>query len=160
MAMKSASIQQLKQELQHASVKDITALCLRLASFKKENKELLTYLLFGANDVEAYTNDIKAFIDDAFKEVNTANLYFAKKNLRRILRQINKHIKFTGNKQTEATVLMHFCRLLKESGIDIRRSTALNNMYMQQLKKIKAAINTLHEDIQYDLNKEMDEILL
>ena len=160
MIMKAATIQELKQELQHTSLKDITELCLRLARFKKENKELLTYLLFEANDIEAYTENVKAFMQEAFKEVNTANLYFAKKSLRKILRQVNKYIKFTGNKQAEATLLMHYCFLLKKSGIDIQRSTALNNMYAQQLKKIRATIAVLHEDIQYDLTKNMQKILL
>lgn len=159
-AMKSASIQELKQQLQQASVKEITELCLKLARFKKDNKELLTYLLFEAGDAEAYTMNIKAFMDDAFKEVNKANLYFARKNLRKILRQVNKYIKFTGNKQTEAEVLIHFCWLLKESGIDMRKSTALANMLTQQVKKIKAAISVLHEDVQYDLNKQMEKTLV
>jgi len=158
--MKTATIQELKQELQHTSLKEIAELCLRLARFKKENKELLTYLLFEANDIEAYTENVKAFMQEAFKEVNTANLYFAKKSLRKILRQVNKYIKFTGNKQAEATLLMHYCFLLKKSGIDIQRSTALNNMYTQQLKKIRATIAVLHEDIQYDLTKNMQKILL
>ncbi len=156
-AMKSASIQELKQQLQQASVKEITELCLKLARFKKDNKELLTYLLFEAGDAEAYTNTIKTFMNESFKEVNTVNLYFAKKNLRKILRQVNKYIKFTGNKQTEAEVLIHFCFLLKASGIPIQKSAALNNMYAQQVKKIKAAISVLHEDVQYDLNKQMEK---
>jgi len=158
--MKAASIQELKQELQHSTLKELTALCLRLARFKKENKELLTYLLFEAQDAEAYTESIKTFMNEAFGEVNKANLYFAKKNLRKILRQANKYIKFTGDKQTEAIVLIHFCSLLKDTGINIKKSTALFNMYAQQIKKIKAAIAVLHEDIQFDLNKELEKILL
>jgi hypothetical protein len=43
--MKAASILELKQELQHTSSKEIVELCLRLARFKKENKELLTFFL-------------------------------------------------------------------------------------------------------------------
>jgi hypothetical protein len=158
--MKAASIQELKQELQHTSLKEITELCLRLARFKKENKELLTYLLFEASDAEAYTENVKTFMQETFSEVNTANLYFAKKNLRKILRQVNKYIKFTGNKQIEAVLLMHFCSLLKNSGIDIQKSTALHNMFTQQIKKIKAAVAVLHEDIQYDLTKDMRKLLL
>jgi gas vesicle protein len=92
--------------------------------------------------------------------VNTSNLYYAKKNLRKILRQTNKYIKYTGNKQTEAVVLIYFCSLLNDSGIAVQKSTALNNLYAQQLKKIKAAISTLHEDIQYDLAKEMKALEL
>ncbi len=157
--MKAASIQQLKEELQHLSSKEITAMCLRLARFKKENKELLTYLLFEAGNAEAYTENVKAFMQEAFSEVNTANLYFAKKNLRKILRQVNKYIKFTGDKQTEAVLLMHFCLLLKNSGIDIQKNTALHNMFAQQIKKIKAAIAVLHEDMQHDLIKNMKGFL-
>ena len=55
--MKTASISELKQELQYRSEKEIMELCLRLARFKKENKELLTYLLFEAQDEEAYLEE-------------------------------------------------------------------------------------------------------
>ena len=44
--MKAATVAQLKKELQFKSQEEIMELCLRLARFKKENKELLTYLLF------------------------------------------------------------------------------------------------------------------
>jgi len=44
--MKAASISELKQELQNISAKEITDICLRLARFKKENKELLR--LYGS----------------------------------------------------------------------------------------------------------------
>ena len=131
---------------------------MRLARFKKENKELLGYLLFEAHDIEGYTNAVKSVMDESFKEVNTGNLYFAKKNLRRILRNSNKHIKYTGNKQTEAEILIHFCSLIKASGIPFKKSTALQNLYNQQLKKIQAAIITLHEDVQYDLLKEFRKL--
>jgi hypothetical protein len=156
--MKTAGISELKQELQDMPAKEIAELCLRLAKLKKENKELLNYLLFEAQDVEGYTESIKAEMDESFKEINTSNLYIAKKNLRRILRNCNKHIKYIGNKQAEASILIHFCSLVKASGISLRRSTALQNLYNQQLKKIKAALATLHEDIQYDFMKELGNI--
>ena len=44
--MKAATIIELKQELNNTSPAIVSELCLRLARFKKENKELLTYLLF------------------------------------------------------------------------------------------------------------------
>ena len=153
--MRSSSIHEIKQELVSLKAAELNALCLRLARFKKDNKELLTYLLFESHDVEAYTESVKQNMSEAFKEVNTTNLYFTKKNLRRILRQINKHIKYTGNKQTEAILLIHFCTLLKTSGIPFQKSTALKNIYLQQLKKVNIVIATLHEDLQYDLVKEI-----
>lgn len=156
--MKAASISEIKQELQNLSAKEIAELCLRLARFKKENKELLSYLLFELNDEESYIASVKATMDELFTEVNKTNLYFAKKNLRKILRITNKHIKYTGNKQTEAILLIHFCEQIKKSGIAFKKSTALQNIYIQQIKKIKAAIATLHEDLQYDLMKEVKNI--
>ena len=57
--MKAATSNELKQELQASSSKQLIELCLRLAKFKKENKELLTYLLFEANDEAAYIQSIK-----------------------------------------------------------------------------------------------------
>ncbi|UAY51221.1 hypothetical protein [Ferruginibacter albus] len=156
--MKTASISELKQELQNISAKQMEELCIRLAKFKKENKELLNYLLFEAHDVEGYTEAIKIEMSELFKEVNIKNLYIAKKNLRRILRNSNKYVKYTGDKQTEAMILIHFCTLVKTFNIPIKRSAALQKLYDQQIKKILAAINSLHEDIQYDLLKEVSSL--
>ncbi|MCB0546499.1 MAG: hypothetical protein KDD19_02870 [Phaeodactylibacter sp.] len=44
--MKAATIRELKQAMDNLSAGELVELCLRLARFKKENKELLTYLLF------------------------------------------------------------------------------------------------------------------
>ncbi len=154
--MKAVSLNEIKQELQHLSSKEITELCLRLARYKKENKELLAYLLFNAHDLEGYTNELKENINEGFKEVNRSNLYLAKKTLRKILRQINKQARFTLNKQTEAELRIHFCLTLKASGIAIHKNKALANMYAQQVKKIRTALAGVHEDIQYDLMKQAE----
>jgi hypothetical protein len=133
-------------------------MCLRLARFKKENKELLTYLLFEANDIEAYISGVKQEIDEGFAEINTSSIYFAKKSLRKILRVTNKYIRYTGNKQAEIELLLYFCFKLKQSGIAFHKSNALNNLYHAQLKKIKAAIATMHEDLQYDYLRQADQL--
>lgn len=156
--MKAISLGEIKQELQHLSAKETAALCLRLARYKKENKELLAYLLFHAHDIETYTNEVKESIREGFEEVNKSNLYLAKKTLRKILRQINKQVRFTLNKQTEAELRIHFCVTLKDSGIPFKTNKALMNMYAQQVKNIKAALADLHEDIQYDLMKEVEQL--
>lgn len=154
--MRTASIQELKQELQASSQHKLLELCLRLAKFKKENKELLTFLLFEAHDEEAYLNGVKELIDEAFAELPKANLYLTKKSLRKILRIANRYVKYAGSKLVEATLLIHFCRKMKTSGIPYTKSTVLNNLYEMQLKKIHTALQSLHEDIQYDLRKELE----
>jgi len=35
----------------------------------------------------------------------------------------------------------------------------LTNLYNNQVKKIKAVIETLHEDLQHDYNREIEELL-
>jgi len=156
--MKAASISDIKQELTNIEPAKLLELCLRLAKYKKDNKELLNYLLFEANDEQAYISNVKKEIEESFVEINQSNLYFAKKSLRKILRNTAKHIRYTGSKQAEIELLLHFCNTLKHSTIPIKNSTALVNLYQFQLKKIAKLINTMHEDLQYDYLKELDKL--
>jgi hypothetical protein len=158
--MKTASISELKKELNEHSPKVLKELCLRLVKYKKENKELLTYLLFAASDEEGYIRDIKLEMDELFAEINTTNLYWAAKSLRKTLRQATKYIKYSGNKQTEVEVLLYFCNKMKTSGIKFRSSTALLNLYERQIIKINKALSTLHEDLQYDYATPLEGVLL
>ena len=77
--MKSATVREIKKELQERSPKEILELCLRLSRFKKENKELLTYLLFEASDEAMYIESVKEEIDEKFEKVNRKSPYFVKK---------------------------------------------------------------------------------
>lgn len=156
--MKAASISDIKQELTNLPPQQILELCLRLAKYKKDNKELLNYLLFEANDEQTYISNVKTEIEEAFAEINQSNLYFAKKSLRKILRNTAKHIRYTASKQAEVELLLHFCQTLKHSGIPLKNSTVLNNLYQFQLKKVAKVIATLHEDLQYDYLKELNQL--
>ena len=156
--MKAASISDIKQELNNIEPAKLLELCLRLAKYKKDNKELLNYLLFEAYDEHGYVQNVKTEISETFKEINQSNLYFAKKSLRKILRNTAKHIRYTASKQAEVELLLHFCDTLKHSGIPIKNSAALVNLYHFQLKKIAKIIATMHEDLQYDYLKELDKL--
>lgn len=156
--MKTASIQEIKQELQALSQQKLLDLCLRLAKFKKENKELLTYLLFEAHDEEAYINSVKILIDEEFADLPKANLYLTKKSLRKILRITGRYIKYAGSKQVETALLLYFCTKLNRSGIPYGKSPVLQNLYAMQVKKAKTALLELHEDLQYDFQKELDKL--
>ncbi len=157
--MKAASISDIKQELNNIEPAKLLELCLRLAKYKKDNKELLNYLLFEAHDEQAYISNVKTEIVEAFKEINQSNLYFAKKSLRKILRNTAKHIRYTASKQAEVELLLYFCETLKHSAIPIKNSAVLNNLYQFQLKKIAKLIATLHEDLQYDYLKQLDKLV-
>ncbi len=154
--MGAATIHEIKQELATLKSPELMALCLRLAKFKKENKELLTYLLFEAHDEDAFIKGIKEEMDQLFTEINTSHIYFAKKSLRKILRIANKHIRFSGSKQTEVEVLLHFCLQLKASGLAKEKNKVIHGIYLQQLKKVQASIQSLHEDLQYEYLKTIE----
>lgn len=156
--MKAASINEIKQELKGVTPAQLTELCLRLARFKKENKELLTFLLFESHDLQSYMQSVKAEVDEALAGINWSNLYFAKKSIRKVLRTINRYSKYAGNKQVEAELLIYFCSALKISGKPFKKSPALANLYAAQLKKINALIATLHEDLQYDYKVAIEEL--
>ena len=156
--MKAATIHEIKQELNNISPAQLLEICLRLAKFKKDNKELLTYLLFEAHDDTGYIKSVKQFMDEQFALINKSNLYFAKKSLRKILRTTAKYIRHTGSKQAEVELFLYFCVCVLNSGIAINESTALKNLYQAQLKKISGVIATLHEDLQYDYLKELDKL--
>jgi hypothetical protein len=156
--MKPATINDLKQELINLPPKKVLELCLRLARYKKENKELLTYLLFESTDDHAYVENVKKEIDDEFKELPKANLYHTKKSLRKLLKSVSKYSKHVASKQADAEMLLYFCNKLKSSGIPIHKSTALVNMYNQQIKKINNAVETLHEDLQSDYKKQIQQL--
>ncbi len=156
--MKAASIKLIKEEMKNRSANELLEIGLRLARFKKENKELLTYLLFEIQDEQAYIESIKQEMDQQFLEINKSNIYFAKKSIRKIVRTTNKFIRYSKHKETEVELLMHFCRCLKDSGIPRGKSVALNNIYIRQIRKIKKVISTLHEDLQYDYNVELEEL--
>lgn len=156
--MKAATINEIKQELNSVAPAKLLNLCLRLAKFKKDNKELLSYLLFEAHDESAYVASVKRVVDEQFAEINHSNLYFAKKSLRKILRTTARYIRYTGSKQAEVELLLHFCSTLLNSPIPVHKSTVLNNLYQFQLKKIAKVIATMHEDLQYDYLKELEKL--
>jgi len=156
--MKAASISDIKNELGNLPPARLGELCLQLAKYKKDNKELLSYLLFEENDMPGYIENVKKEMDEQFAGINSSHLYFAKKSLRKILRIAGKHIRYTGSKQAEAELLIYFCQQLKDSGIRYETSTVLLNLFNAQLKKINAAIAGFHEDLQYDYLKEIKRL--
>jgi len=153
--MKAASIQEIKQELTSLSPTRLSELCLRLAKFKKDNKELLTYLLFEADDETTYIANIKKEIDLGFEDLPKPNVYLTKKSLRKVLRTTLKQIRYTGSPQTEIELLIYFLRKVRETKIPLQSSTVLMNLYRQQLKKVHAVLATLHEDLQYDYLRDL-----
>jgi hypothetical protein len=157
--MTTASLSEIKKELHTLDQDVIEGLCNRLAKYKKENKELLTYLLFEAHDEHAYVENVKEEIRELFKTLPSSNVYLIKKTLRKILRFANKQIKYSGIKQTELELRIFFCSKVKEARIPMHTGTVLFNLYQMQLKKIEAALSKSPEDLQADYDRELKQIL-
>ncbi len=153
--MKAVTVKEISQELLNLTPKELRDLCLRLSRFKKENKELLTYLLFESSDESGYVESVKKEIDLQFDKVNKKSYYFIKKNLRRILLRTRKFISYSKNKKTEIDLLIYFCTKLKNFTPSIQRNAALRNLYIRQIVTIREKLGSLHEDLQYDYGLEL-----
>lgn len=156
--MKLASIKQLKEELKFRSKEELLETCLRLAKVKKENKELLTYLLFYADDEADFINKVKKQVDKQFESINTSSYYFMKKSIRKILRNVKKHSRYSGKKETEVELLIYFCRKMKDLSPPIEGNKTLQNLYNRQIDLIKKNLVKLHEDLQHDYLLELQEL--
>jgi hypothetical protein len=157
--MKAVTIKELGQELINRSPKELRDLCLRLSRFKKENKELLTYLLFESYDEAAYVESVKADIDEQFELVNRKSYYFIKKGVRRILLNTKKYIRYSQNKKTEVDLLIYYCSKLNKFTPSIQKNKALLNLYTRQTDLIIEKLSHLHEDLQYDYKTEIEALV-
>jgi hypothetical protein len=157
--MKAVTIKELSTELLNRPPKELRDLCLRLSRFKKENKELLTYLLFESSDEASYVESVKAEIDQQFVLVNRKSYYFIKKGLRRILLNTRKYIRYSQNRKTEVELLIYYSLKLKKFTPSIRKNKALKSLYDRQLEAITEKLAALHEDLRDDYIPELDALI-
>jgi hypothetical protein len=156
--MKAVSVSEIKKELANLDNKTLQAVCMRLAKYKVENKELLTYLLFEAHDESSYISLVKEEIDQLFSSLPQGNVYYIKKSLRKILRITNRQVKYSGQPATEVELRIYFCSKVISAGVPLQKSQVLTNLYEQQLKKIETVIAKLPEDLQYDYQSDFESL--
>lgn len=157
--MKTATVNELKKEIQHLSQTELIEAVLVLSKFKKENKELLTYLLFEASDEAGFIAGVKEEISNEFSTINCNSYFYMKKSVRKILRITKKYIRYSKNKETEIELLLYFCNELKNLKPSIYQNISLNNIYDRQISFIKKNLTKLHEDLQYDYNLMLDKLV-
>lgn len=153
--MKAATVRELKLELSNRSSVELLELCLRLSKFKKENKELLTYLLYESADEATYIHHIKQEIAEQFGQINKSSFYFIKKSTRKILRNTKKFIRYSQKKETEVELLIYFCVELKRMRPSIDNNVTLLNLFNRQIGAIRKILPTLHDDLKYDYEMEL-----
>lgn len=148
--MKIASLANLKKELKSLPPDEVIEKFIRVIKHKKENKELLNYLLFESGYEEGYRAAAREEVSEAFAAINTSGFYLAKKSIRRALRIANKYIKYSDDVETEIELLIHFCIEMMNTDMEFERSRVLTNLYIRQFIRIEKALAKLHEDLQYD----------
>lgn len=158
--MKTASLSELRTELKNHPPEAVMEMFLRLIKFKKENKELLSYLLFEADDEQAYVDGVCGEIDLLFKEINRRNISQTKKSLQKILRLVAKYAKFSGNKRTEVDLHLHFCKKLRAMPIPKSKNSVIEKIYFRQFMRLRKMIEALHPDLQFDYEEVMVKLAL
>jgi hypothetical protein len=153
--MQSTSLAYLKKEIQAMPKVELIEVCNKLIKYKKENKELLHYVLFESTNEANYVEQLKNEVSKMFQDVNTQAVYFAKKTIRKILRFIAKYCKFSEILTTHIDVLIHFCKEMNQLSLHWKEHKVMVNLYQSQLKKIEKLIATLHEDLQYDYRQKL-----
>lgn len=158
--MQTASIAQIKKSLENLTSEELSSICLSLAKFKKENKEFLSYLLFESENEEEFIVSVRDYISGEMMAMNKSSVYLAKKTVRKVLRQTKKYIRFSGQKETEVELLMIFCQELLNTGLPVVSNKVLFNLYQRQWLSAHKALQTLHEDIQFDYRGKLESLKL
>ncbi len=151
--MNPIPLSEIRTELSGRTFKELFEIIMRLAKYNKENKELLSYLLIDSLNESEYIRSAKEAVSYEFMEAGSNSLHLTKKSIRKILKDTNKFIKYSGQKQTEVELLIHFCYEFVSFGFLIMRNPTLNNIFERQVIKIRKVLATLHEDLQYDYNE-------
>jgi hypothetical protein len=153
-----AKLPELKRELEGLPQPQLVRLCLRLAKYKVETKELLDYLLWSSEDPIQYAHEFKTDVLLPFDSVFTGSYVFTK-SLRKSLRLIAKYTRFTGSKQGECELLLAFVEAFFQHYQRGFHSTANSKIIFRCLKKAAANIIKLHEDIQADYTENFNNLL-
>jgi hypothetical protein len=158
MSIATYGLQQIKKELQHLPQEQLAELALRLVRYKKENKELLAYLLFEAHNEQDFIESIKAEAGFMFSQL-PAQAYFTAKGLRKILKMLTKYTKFIGTKTAEIELLLNFCQNYLQYVIRQTSHKPIRLIFTRQLEKVKTSIGKLHEDLQFDYSQDYNALL-
>lgn len=158
--MQVASLKEFKEELKHLDKNELNELILHFIRFKKDNKELLQYLLFDQHRENDYIQEIKVEIEEAFKNMNNSSYFLMKKTIRKQLRLVKKYLRYSKKKTTEVELILHFCNELLELDPSIKYNKVLLNIFDREIIRMEKIILSLHEDLQYDYLREIDNLKL
>ncbi|MFT7345370.1 MAG: hypothetical protein ACI9XP_001965 [Lentimonas sp.] len=154
-----SSLKDIKSELKNATKGEVEEICLRLIKHKKENKELINYLLYYQNSHDTYIEETLEEMHQDLTSLNTDSYFYMKKTIRKALNKLKKNIRFSQSKEVEIHLLMAFCKELKQIKPSIFKSTVLRNLYDRQINAVEKALTVLPEDLQYDYRQEIESLI-
>jgi hypothetical protein len=146
------SLASLKKELSGLERADLISICARLARHKKENKELLAYLLLDADDPILYAEKIKPLLDEPFDAPFYSSWAFAKR-LRKSLRIIAKYQRFTGSARGEAELLIYFLQKFQSDWRHQLHHATIQKIVFRSFDKIEKLIYKVDEDYRFDFEE-------
>ena len=155
---RTEKLTELKRELEALSPPELLKIVLRLAKHKVENKELLSYLLFDAEDPLNYAEHLKDEMETPFLQPAT-HPYYLLKSLRKSLRLITKYYRFTGNRNGEVELLLKLVSSFHEHYKPQFKYAALSKFIFRCLDKAEKSIDKLHEDLQADYTELKKELM-
>ena len=147
----------LKKELSELSKPDLIKLCLRVAKLKRENKELLAYLIFDSEDPLFYAQKLKPEIKEVFEQP-FQHAYYLTKSIRKAMRLITKYYRFTSNKQGETELLIYLVEEFYQSWRNEYRYQALGKVIFRCLEKAQSNLKKIDEDFRADFEDPINEL--
>lgn len=145
--------------MNHLSQEELIQITLRLARLKKDNKELLSYLLFWAEDEIDFRNEIKHEIREGFAQIESRRFYLIKKSIRKVLKIPKQAIKYSDDPITAVELLMCFCEEMLKFRPAIHSQKILVNLLETQVKAIEKYLSKIEPDLRHDYQKELEQIL-
>lgn len=147
--MKPESLSEIKKEIKNIGREELMEICFKLAKYKKDNKEFIHYILFESSNPFAYAEKVKDSLQESFENLSKSP-YIRIKELRKLLRLVTKHIRYTSSAEIEIVLLTWFSTMMIDHA-DVRKSNkAMYLLFIRQIEKILKSFPKLHEDLQYD----------
>lgn len=151
--MDISSLQQIKKELEKVDHKQMIQYCLKLASYKRDNKLYLNYLLFESENEITYKEKIQSEILKQFEDINDSTVYYLKKRIRKTKQLLYKYVTFTEQMETHLELYIFFLKQLHPYAQQIESSKQIQSMILTVIRSFEKKLSKLHEDLQYDFRQ-------
>jgi hypothetical protein len=103
-------------------------------------------------------SSLKLEIDELLSSIEKGPISPIKKQIRRVIRLINRHVKYIGTKVSHVELLLHLCEQLKEHEQDLLSSSKIYSLYELQLNKVRKLLPAVDDDLQYDYEQKINAL--